>query len=364
MSSHEHDLIDSELEGMTLMRGTIQVHKRLAQGGMAWVYKATDVPSGTKIALKILFSQYARSPQMRARFLREARIQRDTLQHPNILKVLQIIEDRGLLGFTMEWCDHGDLRSWQRAYQAPLSKEHLLAFFPPLIEAVGSAHQKGVIHRDLKPQNILLQVQGEQLLPKIADFGIAKILSGQSNTKTGSLIGTLAYMSPEQMEDSKHIDHRADIYSMGVILYLMATARLPFEGKGPHNLAKILYEAPPVPREAPPALQSVILKCLEKKPHARYATCEELKEAVEDALLRPEQATSLNLPSDLAEKISEEEWASQPTLHPDLSELQTLDNLLEPYDTSKSSDKMNTLLVSALVLFGVGVLIGIVLYLR
>lgn len=282
--SNEHGMLDSELEGQVLADGKYKVHTRLAKGGMAWVYQAENTQTGETVALKILFAHYTKTDQMRERFLREARIQRNTLEHPNIVRVIDIIEEGGLLGFTMEWCDSGDLRAWQQAYNAPLSADHLKLFFPPLLDAIASAHRKGVVHRDLKPQNILLQAEGDMLIPKIADFGIAKVLEGQSNTKTGSLIGTIAYMAPEQMEDSKNIDHRADIYSLGVIIYLMSTGRLPFEGSGPAALVKILYEAPPIPKEAPKALHPVLLRCLEKEPNARYSTCEELKEAFDKAL--------------------------------------------------------------------------------
>lgn len=375
MADQQEMLTDSELAGIVLLDGRLSVQEQIAKGGMAWVYKAIDNQTGEQVALKILFSEYTNHPRMRERFLREARIQRNTLEHPNIVRVLDVVEERGVLGFTMEWCDSGDLRSWQRSFNAPLPAEHLQAFFPPLIDAIAGAHRKGIIHRDLKPQNIMLHSHGDMLTPKIADFGIAKVIAGNSNTKTGSLIGTVAYMSPEQMEDSKHIDHRADIYSMGVIIYLMATGKLPFEGEGPHALYKILYDPPAPPTNVPKALQAVLLKCLEKNPDDRYATCEELKEAFAKALELPDdlpQATaSLSNRYRPDGQLSTAPYGQEDTPEfIDPGDLPT--QIVEPgtaahqqlSQTAKKRPSSKVLILSLIVIIGIGALIGIVMTIR
>jgi len=266
------ELNEARLEGHTLL-GLYQVEEKVGRGGAAWVYKGQHIRFRAPVAIKVLHGTYAHESVMKQRFLREAQIQFH-LRHPNIVQVREVIDEQGLTGFVMDWCEGGDLRDWLRTKRPPLSLENLAQILPPVLKAIHFAHQQGIIHRDLKPHNILMVRTPRGIIPKVTDFGIAKMLYEQSITKTGSSMGTLRYTAPEQIEDSKHIDHRADLFSLGVILYLLATGRLPFPGKYPAICTQILTQQPAPPSEAPAPLQSVIMRCLEKNPNDRYADCE------------------------------------------------------------------------------------------
>jgi len=271
------DTVGAHLEGQTL-QGLYYVEELVGQGGMAWVYKATHVQLGGDVALKILFSDLSDHPEKKERFLLEARIQ-NQLDHPHIVRVQNIIQTDELLGFVMEWCNAGNLLGWLKKAQGKLSIEQLQALFPPLLDAVGYAHSEDVIHRDIKPHNILLHKSGDTIVPKIADFGIARVLRSVRLTGPGEMMGTLEYAAPEQLKDSKNVDHRSDIYSLGVLLYRMSTGRLPFVGS-PASLIKGVTEEPPIPPdEAPAALQPLIIKCLQKDPDRRFQSCLAFREA-------------------------------------------------------------------------------------
>lgn len=271
------EIVESALVGATL-QDTYRVEELVGTGGMAWVYRASHLRLGGEVAIKILFSNLARDTNKRDRFLREARIQH-RLNHPNIVRVSDIIEQGDLSGFVMEWCNSGTLLHMLQKANGPLSNAQLSHLFPMMVDALGYAHAKDVVHRDLKPQNILLHVVEDRIEPKIADFGIAKTVGELGLTRTGEVMGTLEYASPEQLKDSKSVNHRSDIYNIGVLLYRMATGRLPFHGSPARLIKQVLHQTPPAPVEAPKALHSLILKCLEKNPEDRFSSCYELREA-------------------------------------------------------------------------------------
>lgn len=266
----------------SLFKEVYQVQEKLGEGGMAQVFKANHVQMGYEVALKLLLPHLASEITVQSRFISEAHIQ-SHLQHPHIAQVYDVIQEAGVLGFAMEWCDQGDLRVWMKQSTHAPTREQWRTLFLPVVSAMAHAHEQGVVHRDLKPSNILLASQHQQLCPKVGDFGIAKILGEAGHTRTGSMMGTLAYMSPEQLEDSKQVDHRTDIYSLGIILYQLATGRLPFSDTGPSVVLQIFREPPLPPDEAPKPLRPVILRCLEKEPGARYQSCHELYQALEKA---------------------------------------------------------------------------------
>jgi len=263
-----------------LLMGLYRVGKKIGKGGSAWVYHGTKQDE-TPIAIKVLLSIYSEDLPLQQRFLREAQLQY-RLHHPNIVQVFDLIEDRGITGFVMEWCDGGDLRQWSQGKTFTL--DDLTELYLPILDAVDYAHSEEIVHRDLKPQNILLCHSPKGTIPKVTDFGIAKLHYDEAMTQTGSTLGTLHYMAPEQLEDSKHVDKQADIYSLGVILYLLFTGRLPFPDKSPALAYKILTEEAPPPTEAPLAIQPVITKCLQKDPKQRFSDCKALKAALEAAL--------------------------------------------------------------------------------
>ncbi|MCB9638032.1 MAG: protein kinase [Myxococcales bacterium] len=263
---------DAALEGV-ILQNSYQVEKRVGRGGMAWIYRASHLRLGGEVALKILFSVLAEDEDTRQRFLREARIQYK-LQHPNIIRVLDFIEVEGIVGFVMEWCAGGSLNDFLKLNpSSTLSMRDLSRLFEPILDALHYAHKQGVIHRDIKPHNILLQIQEDGFSPKLTDFGIAKMEDDGLMTETGHMLGTAAYMAPEQVRSTRDVDIRADLYSLGIMLYRLTTGRLPFTAKFPAICVDILNKEPPPPVEAHPALQEVIMRCLHKDPDQRFEDC-------------------------------------------------------------------------------------------
>lgn len=281
-------LSPNELEGRTL-KECYYVERKLGSGGMAWVYRALHTAFQAPVALKFLFAELADEAEVYDRFLTEAKLQ-FTLKHPHIVHVTDIIDEWGLVGCVMEWVDGTDLGSWLKEQEGPLSLGQTWRLFGPVIEAIGFAHSKEVVHRDIKPSNILLHVEGARITPKVADFGIAKRLNQEPtplNVEPDMPMGSLQTIAPEQIGNRQEVDHRADIYSLGVVLYRLTTGRMPFEGEGHELIVKHLREEPLAPRTHNPALpeavEAVILKALHKDREQRFASCEAMYDALYQA---------------------------------------------------------------------------------
>ncbi len=255
-----------------------------AEGGMASIYAATDELTNHRVALKVLYPYYSDNAIIRARFVEEGRIQQQ-LRHPNIIRVFQI-QDVPFLAILMEFVEGPTLDDFL-ATNGPLSSAQIVDVYIPMMSAVGFAHSQGVIHRDIKPSNILLP-DGDLQAPKVLDFGVAKIKGGRHDlTATGTTVGTLHYMSPEQIVGSKSIDGRADIYSLGVMMYKLVTGEVPFNAPTEFALMMAQVEAPPLPpsRIQPGldlALEKIILKAMEKKPQDRFHTIRDFTQALLD----------------------------------------------------------------------------------
>ena len=198
----------------------------IGHGGMGIVYKARHEFRKETVVIKTLHPQYALDPELRKRFKNEASIL-NNLDHPNIVKVLDFIEEPDSLNIVMEYAEGRTLDKIIGEEVGPIPYEKALVLFEQILLGVSYAHQNGVIHRDLKPGNIIITKDNKV---KITDFGIAKIEGGGSHTKTGTKMGTLYYMSPEQIRGER-VDERSDIYSLGITLYEMLAGRLPFERK-------------------------------------------------------------------------------------------------------------------------------------
>lgn len=210
----------------------------LGRGGMAVVFRARHTTLGTPCAIKVLT---VGGEALKQRLVQEGRIQAG-LVHPNIVRVFDVIQVGDAPGLVMEWVDGPSLEAMLR-YQS-LSLEQCDELAGALLAGVGAAHEKGLVHRDLKPGNVLIELGASSLCPKVADFGLAKVIEGTSLTKrlqtrTGVAMGTPAYMSPEQIRDAKHVDHRTDVFALGAILYHMVCGRRAF---GQSDLLK-LYAA-------------------------------------------------------------------------------------------------------------------------
>jgi serine/threonine protein kinase len=257
------------VEEVARMFPQLEIIALLGKGGMGAVYQARQPALDRIVALKILPPQTAGGPSFVERFNREARALAK-LNHPNIVAVYEFGQVNGLPFFLMEFVDGLNLRQLERA--GKLSAREALQIVPQICDALQFAHDEGVVHRDIKPENILLDKKGRV---KIADFGIAKILGNTAEvdlTGTQSAIGTPHYMAPEQMEKPTTVDHRADIFSLGVVFYEMLTGELPLGKFAPPSSRKI---------EVDVRLDDVVLRALEKDPERRYQHVSQVKTAVD-----------------------------------------------------------------------------------
>jgi predicted Ser/Thr protein kinase len=257
----------------------LEILELLGRGGMGAVYKARQPGLDRLVALKILPREVHSDSAFAERFTREARALA-RLNHPNIVAVYDFGRTGdGLFYFVMEYVDGVNLR--QAIEAGGMSPKDALAIVPQICDALQFAHDEGIVHRDIKPENILVDKRGRV---KIADFGLAKLLgqeaADQQLTGTQQVMGTLRYMAPEQMEGSKSVDHRADIYSLGVVFYELLTGELPIGRFAPPS-KKVQIDV---------RLDEVVLRALEKEPEQRYQQVSELKTEVESVTLHPAPA--------------------------------------------------------------------------
>jgi len=259
-----------------------RIVSRLGQGGMGVVYLAEDTLLDRRVALKVLPPDLAADPERMHRFVQEAKLA-SALNHPNVAYIHGIGQDGDLRFLAMEYVEGEPLSA--RIQAGPLKIDEILRIGAQVADALEAAHAKGIIHRDIKPANLMLTGRGHV---KVLDFGLAKLekpTRGKSDdtqllTSTGLVLGTVQYMSPEQAL-GRDVDHRADIFSLGVVLYEMVTARLPFGGSNAsETMARILQSQPDAMArfnyEIPEEFERVVRKCLEKDPERRYQSARDL----------------------------------------------------------------------------------------
>ena len=261
-----------------------RIVSRLGEGGMGEVYLATDTRLDRSVALKVLPTAVAHDPTRMERFDREAKAA-SALNHPNVAHIYEIGEDRGIHFLVMEFIEGEPLD--RRIDGRPLPVDDIGQIGAQIADALDAAHAKGIVHRDIKPANLMITPRG---IVKVLDFGLAKVMERQSSmhsqmaTRTlsaaGELIGTVAYMSPEQAL-GRPVDHRTDIFSLGVVLYQMATGRSPFEGSSPSETIARILEAQPEAMarfnyDVPEDLDRIVRKCLEKDRERRYQSARDL----------------------------------------------------------------------------------------
>ncbi len=280
------------LIGQTI--GNYLVIQKLGEGGMGSVYLAEHPQIGKKVALKVLHSEFSANEDVTKRFFNEARAVND-IGHPNIVDIIDygVISAGGgrdqLVYFIMEYLAGGTLSALIRQH-SPLPPERSFSIGMQVADALAASHKMGIIHRDLKPDNIILSQRGRDTdFVKLLDFGIAKLTGdakGSSQTRAGIVMGTPAYMSPEQCEGRGNVDHRTDVYALGIVLYEMLTGRVPFIGEGYGEIiVQHLAQRPPPPsafRMLPPHVELVVLKALEKRADMRFPTMEEMMRAMAD----------------------------------------------------------------------------------
>src|SRR6478609_9398271 len=256
-----------------VLNGRYELHRRVGRGGMAEVYLARDRLLDRLVAIKILFPEFATDPSFVARFRREAQAAAN-LNHPNIVGVYDWGKERGTYYIVMEYVD-GQTVSEIIRNDGPIEPKRAAGIAADVAAALGFAHRKGVVHRDVKPGNVLITKTGEV---KVADFGIARAMTASSEenlTQTGSVMGTATYFSPEQAQ-GKAVDARSDLYSLGVVLYEMASGKPPFSADSPVAIAyKHVQEPIPSLAERVPDIpedyEAITLRALEKDPDDRYA---------------------------------------------------------------------------------------------
>jgi len=264
-----------ELATGTIFAGRFEVIEELGKGGMGRVYKVFDTKIKEKVALKLLQPEVSAEEQAIERFSNELRLARK-IAHPHVCRTFDLGEDKKIHYITMEYVPGEDLKSILRM-TGPMSMQKTLAIVRQVCLGLAEAHRLGVIHRDLKPQNIMVDREGNA---KIMDFGIARSIKTKGMTGVGVIIGTPEYMSPEQVEGTE-ADQRSDIYSLGIIMFEMLTGRRPFDGDSSLSIAlKQKSEIPPDPAkfnpQIPENLSRVILKCLEKNRALRFGRAEDL----------------------------------------------------------------------------------------
>ncbi len=262
-----------------------QVHERIGEGGMALVYRATDLRLNRQVAVKMLRPQYAGDPEFVARFEQEARAAA-ALSHPHIAAVYDTGEDRDNRYIVMELLRPFTLKDLiGRSPQGRLTPGDAVKYASQIAAALAHAHQRGVVHRDIKPQNILFTDDG---LVKVTDFGIARALAATSGTATGTILGSPHYLAPEQASGGS-AGPASDLYSLGVVVYELLTGRPPFSGETPVAIAlqHLRATAPPpgqVVPGVPLALDRVVQRCMAKRPEDRYGSADEVRLALEDAV--------------------------------------------------------------------------------
>jgi hypothetical protein len=266
--------------------GAYRVEALLGDGGMAQVYRARHLHLESVHALKVLDPRLLVHADLRDRFLDEGRIQA-RLRHPAIVAVTDVVAEPGVAALVMEYVEGPTLAAWLEAQPVPPPLELLQRLFLQVLDGLGHAHERRIVHRDIKPGNVLLALEdGRPAQAKLLDFGIAKVeAEGKARTRADARMGTPWYMSPEQILDARRVDARSDLFSLGVTLYECATKGLPFEGETEFDVQRAIVDGKWVParRRLPsidPDFEAVLERALRREPAERFSSCAEFAGAL------------------------------------------------------------------------------------
>lgn len=253
------------------MIGQYRIDRQLGSGGMATVYRAYHARLNRMVAIKVMHQAFVQDRGFIARFEREAQIVA-SLEHPNIVPIYDFAEHEGQPYLVMKYIEGRTLKTLMEREDG-VSLDLILRILPPLADALDYAHRRGVLHRDIKPSNIILDKDGT---PYLTDFGLARLAQlGESTLSSDVLLGTPHYISPEQAQGQRDLDHRTDLYSFGIVIYELLVGRVPFSADTPFAVIHDhIYRPVPLPSsinpDIPPAVEKVLLKALAKAPGDRY----------------------------------------------------------------------------------------------
>ncbi|WP_170109531.1 Stk1 family PASTA domain-containing Ser/Thr kinase [Melghirimyces profundicolus] len=295
------------MEGRKL-GGRYEVISRVGGGGMAVVYKARDVLLNRYVAIKVLNESLSNDSEFVRRFSREAQAAA-SLSHPNVVSVYDVGQENHTHYIVMEYIEGPTLKEYIQQY-SPLTAEEIVSIASQICDALAHAHENQIVHRDVKPHNILLGYNGRA---KVTDFGIARATTSSTITQAGSVMGSVHYFSPEQARGGL-IGEKSDIYSLGVVLYEMVTGELPFDGDSAISIAmKHLQDPVRDPAELnadiPRSIHNIILKALEKDPEQRYPTIRAMKEDL-DSVFRYDRMEEPSLRTDRQDKAETKPFAA------------------------------------------------------
>ncbi len=306
-------------------RSTLQYGDRLGRylitgfagkGATSYVYRARRQDSFDPVAIKVLHPHLLEDPNKRRRFFNEARLML-RMDHRNVVDFHEILETDEHVGFVMEYLDGVTLDRFLNERAGTIDEEILATLFIDILRGVAHAHEMGVLHRDLKPTNIMITEHRRRFRARILDFGVGRFADQAPHPEEREkIIGTAAYISPEEVEDPETVCHSSDLYSLGVMLYEAACGHRPFEvtdGDSRRLLAAHAHRQPPRPRrhnpDLDPAFEAIILKALRKRPEGRYDSAREMIDAMEEALRSMFEARA-SMPS-IEEMAETTEWARQ-----------------------------------------------------
>lgn len=290
----------------TVIDGRYDIKQVIGTGGMSIVYKAVDLRSGLTVAIKIMRDELSQNMEFRRRFMTESRAVA-MLSHKNIVQIFDVSVRDDIQYIVMEWVNGITLKEYITA-KGRLSEEESLHFMRQALKALAHAHGKGIVHRDVKPQNIMLLENGTI---KVTDFGIAKILTSETRTMSEMAIGSVHYISPEQVKGER-ADERSDLYSAGIMFYEMLTGKVPFDADTTVSVALMQMQNEPQPLaeiipDIKQGLEQIVMKAVEKNPNDRFSSAWEMITAIDSYIENPDMVFDYLTPAQRREKREREE---------------------------------------------------------